>query len=100
MNILDAIGIRLSCKSCGQTYEVPLRDIMMSHDLLEHQGCPISEDTECPPLAQIFLAEDKDISDLKGAWQRLQERARKDGGELVLMCGPQTKSVRREINAA
>lgn len=87
MNITDAIGIRLACKACGQAYEVPLRDISMSHDLLEHEGCPISQDTECPPIAQVLLADDKDITDLQKAWDRLQERARKDGGELVLMCG-------------
>ncbi len=85
MNIVDSIGIRLKCRVCGQAYEVPLRDILMSHDLLDHQHCPTSADTECPPLAQVFLADDKDIVDLQRAWQRLQERARKDGGELVLM---------------
>lgn len=67
MNITDAIGIRLSCKACGQAYEVPLRDILMSHDLLEHEGSPISQDAECPPIAQVLLADDKDIADLLSA---------------------------------
>ncbi len=100
MNIVDALGIRLRCKSCGQTYEVPLRDIAISHQLLNHQGCPTSADTECPPLAQVFLAEGQDISDLQRAWERLQERARKDGGELVLMGSSQPKSASRQKEAA
>jgi len=100
MDIVDSIGIRLNCRSCGRTYDVPLRDILMSHDLLEHQGCPISEDTECPPIAQVFLADDKDISDLQRAWQRLQERARSDGGELVLMGSPEPKSASKQTEAA
>jgi hypothetical protein len=96
MDILDAIGIRLPCKNCGQSYEVPLRDIHLSHDIIDHQGCPVSEDTECPPVFQQFLADEKDILALREAWQRLQERASKDGGELVIMSGASENSAEEQ----
>ncbi len=87
MDILDAIGIRLPCRNCGEFYEVPLFDIHMSHGVMDHRGCPVTPETECPPIFQVFLADDADIVALQQTWQRLQERARKDGGELVLMSG-------------
>jgi hypothetical protein len=34
MNILDAVSIRLPCNACGQTYEVPLRDVLLSHTVV------------------------------------------------------------------
>lgn len=100
MDILDAIGIRLPCRSCGEPYEVPLRDIHLSHEVMNHEGCPASEETECPPIFQVFLADDEDIIALQHAWQRLQERARKDGGELVLMGHLMKKSGEDHARAA
>lgn len=85
MDILDIIGIRLPGATPDQFYEVPLRDILMSHDMLEQQGCVGAQETECPPIFQVFLANSDDIAQLQQAWQRLEERARKDGGELVLI---------------
>lgn len=85
MEILDTVAIRLPCRRCGQAYEVPLRDVLMSHKIMKHRACSIPQETECPPLAQIFLAEEEDVVALQSAWKRLQERAQKDGGELVLM---------------
>ncbi len=90
MDILDYVAIRLPCRRCGQKYDVPLRDVHISHAIMEHGGCPVAEDTECPPIAQIWLAEDDDVVALQRTWRRLQERAEKDSGELVLMqpCSP------------
>ena len=31
MNTLDAVSIRLPCNACGHIYEVPLRDVLLSH---------------------------------------------------------------------
>lgn len=84
MNVLDTVGIRLPCQSCGGTYQVPLRDVLLSHTLL-HEGCPAREETECPPVFQSRLFERKDIEELQRAWNQLDERARADGGRLVLM---------------
>ena len=84
MNILDTVAISLPCRSCGDNYRVPLKDVLLSHRML-HQGCPVSQETECPPLFQSRLFERKDIEELQSAWSRLENRARSDGGELVLL---------------
>lgn len=86
MNILDTIGIRLPCHSCGNTYRVPLRDVLLSHIILL-EGCPVRQETECPPAFQSRLFERKDIEELQRSWHQLEQRARTDGGELVLMAG-------------
>jgi quercetin dioxygenase-like cupin family protein len=88
VDILDAVVIRLPCKRCGQAYEVPLQDVLISHNIMKHRACSIPRETECPPLAQICLAEQEDVEALQSAWNRLQERAQKDGGELVLIWQP------------
>ncbi len=93
MNILDTVGIRLPCQSCGGTYQVPLRDVLLSHTML-HEGCPAREETECPPVFQSRLFERKDIEELQRAWNQLDERARADGGELVLMAGDLSEKIR------
>ncbi len=84
MNILDNVGISLPCQSCGNTYQVPLRDVLLSHTIL-HEGCPVAEETECPPVFQSRLFERKDIEELQHAWDQLEQRAQADGGQLVLM---------------
>jgi len=84
MNILDTVGISLPCHSCGNTYRVPLRDVLLSQTIL-HEGCPVIQETECPPAFQSRLFERKDIEQLQRTWNQLERRARADGGELVLM---------------
>jgi len=84
MNIWDTVGISLPCQSCGNTYQVPLRDVLLSHTIL-HGGCPVAEETECPPVFQSSLFDRKDIEELQRAWNQLDQRARSDGRELVLM---------------
>lgn len=84
MNILDTVGISLPCQSCGNTYQVPLRDVLLSHTIL-HEGCPVRQETECPPVFQSRLFERKDIEELQRVRNQLDQRARADGGRLVLM---------------
>ncbi len=84
MDILAVVAIRLPCTSCGEPYFVPLRDILLSHQVM-HEGCPVAEETECPPLFQSRLAAESAVKALDQAWRRLERRARADGGELVLM---------------
>lgn len=86
MNILDTVGISLPCHSCGNNYHVPLRDVLLSHTIL-HEGCPVRQETECPPVFQSRLFERKDIEELERTWNQLEQRAWADGGELVLMAG-------------
>jgi hypothetical protein len=83
MDILSAAAIRLPCSQCGQPYLVPLRDIALSHEIM-HEGCPVSQETECPPAFQTRLAPNSLVQALEQAWKNLEERAKADGGELVL----------------
>lgn len=84
MYILSVVAIRLPCTWCGEPYFVPLRDILLSHQVM-HEGCPVAEETECPPVFQSRLATESAVKALDRAWRRLARRARADGGELVLM---------------
>jgi len=78
MNILDAVSIRLPCNACGQTYEVPLRDVLLSHTVVRC-GCPVTQETECPPVFQVRLFDREPIEALSSAWERLASRAHADG---------------------
>jgi len=97
MNVLDAVGISLPCRSCGNNYQVPLRDVLLSHTML-HQGCTVSQETECPPVFQSRLFERKDIEELERAWNHMEQRARGDGGELVLMAPYSSAEVRPSVH--
>jgi hypothetical protein len=72
---------------------VPLRDVLLSHELL-HQGCPVAEETECPPLFQARLAPRPEIEALDRAWRATENRARMNGGELVWVGSNPSDSVR------
>ncbi len=82
MDILNSIAIRIRCPNCGGTYLVPLSDVLLSHELL-HQGCPVAEETECPPLFQSRLVPRPAIAALDRAWRVIDDRVRKNGGQLV-----------------
>lgn len=84
MDFLSAAAIRLPCSSCGESYLVPLRDILLSHQIM-HQGCPVVPETECPPIFQVRLASERAVKALEQAWRRVERRAAADGGELVLV---------------
>jgi len=84
MDILSFAAIRIPCRQCGEPYSVPLSDILLSHKIM-HQGCPVVPETECPPVFQSRLAARSAIENLRRAWHRLENRAEKDGGELVLI---------------
>ena len=89
IDILDHALIRMPCNACGQTYEVPLRDILLSHTVVRC-GCPVREETECPPLFQIRLFDPEPITALSSAWQQLAQRANSNGGELIVRMGDPT----------
>jgi len=84
MDILTSAAIQMPCSHCGQSYAVPLSDILLSHKIM-HDGCPVAQETECPPVFQSRLAAESAIENLRRAWRRLEKRARQDGGELVLL---------------
>ena len=83
MNILEALSVRIPCTACEQFYEVPLNDILLSHEMLE-QGCPVHDETECPPVFQTRLIPRDVLNDFVKAWQRLEENVHRHNGELVL----------------
>src|ERR1051326_648305 len=93
MDILNSIAIRVRCLNCGGSYLVPLRDVLLSHELL-HQGCPVAEETECPPLFQSRLAPRTEIEALDRAWRTVEDRARMDGGELMWVGSNPSDAVR------
>ena len=98
MDILDAVSIRLPCNACGQTYQVPLRDVLLSHTIVQC-GCPVSQETECPPVYQIRLFDREPIRALSSAWKQLTKRARADGGELVISEASTAKETLNEKGA-
>lgn len=93
MDILSSIAIRIHCLKCGGAYLVPLRDVLLSHELL-HQGCPIAQETECPPPFQARLAPRPEIEALDRAWRAIEDRVRKHGGELVWVGSNPSDAVR------
>lgn len=83
MDILSLAAIRLPCSRCGEAYLVPLRDILLSHEIM-HEGCPVAQETECPPVFQSRLTSEWSLKMLDQAWRRLERRAKAVGGELVV----------------
>ena len=84
MDLLSLAALRLTCPACGKSYAVPLRSILLSHQIL-HEGCPVAHETECPPAFQQRLASCAAVRDLDLAWKGLEQKARSAGGELVLL---------------
>jgi hypothetical protein len=84
MDILASVAIQMPCSHCGSSYAVPLSDILLSHKIM-HDGCPVAQETECPPVFQSRLATQSAIENLRRAWKRLEKKAQQDGGELVLL---------------
>ena len=85
MDILEFVTIEIPCVACGGRYEVTLKQVALSQKML-HEGCPIRVETECPPLAQSRLMDQKLIQELQSIWGRLEEKARGASGELKLHC--------------
>ncbi len=72
MNILEVLSIKIPRTPFGQGYEVPLKDILLSNQMLE-QGCPVQDETECPPLFQTRLISRDVLSEIVEAWSRLED---------------------------
>lgn len=69
---------------------MPLRDVLLSYTVVRC-GCPVSNETECPPVFQIRLFNQEPIIALSKAWEQLAERARLDGGELIVSSSEPTR---------
>jgi hypothetical protein len=47
MDILESVAIEVPCSACGGRYEVTLKQIALSQQML-HEGCPVQVVDECP----------------------------------------------------
>jgi hypothetical protein len=94
MNILEVLSVRIPHAAWGQFYEVPLSDILLSHQMLE-QGCPVQDETECPPRFQTRLVSPDVLSDFVEAWSRLEASALQDDGVIVLRDSSEAAQPRR-----
>ncbi len=90
MDILEAIAIESRCPTCGGQYEVSLRQILLSQNML-HEGCPVEDQRECPPLFFADLADREVIRELERVWLRLEEKTRTAGMKLLLHGGQDHK---------
>jgi hypothetical protein len=85
MNILEIVAIEIPCSACGGRYEVTLKQIALSQQML-HEGCPVEVVDECPPLAYSGLVDQEFVQELEKVWVHLEEKARRASGELKLHC--------------
>ena len=83
MDILEKLAIEIPCGACGGRYEVTLKQVLLSQEML-HEGCPVQRVDECPPLAYSGLVDREIIQELQTVWDRLEEKARGAGGEVKL----------------
>lgn len=86
MDILEIVAIEIPCSACGGRYEVTLKQIALSQEMM-HEGCPIQVESECPPLAYSGLVDQEAVQELQRVWARLEESARGAGGEVRLRSG-------------
>lgn len=86
VDLLEFVAVRVPCAACGQHYEVSLRQVLLSQDML-HEGCPVCTETECLPLTYAALANEDAVRDLERSWARLSELVRTSGFDLTV-CRP------------
>ena len=84
-DILEIVAIEIPCSACGGRYEVTLKQVALSQQML-HEGCPVQVVDECPPLAYSCLVDQELVQELEKVWVRLEEKGRGASGELKLHC--------------
>jgi len=85
-DILESVAIAIPCRACGRSYEVTLKQVALSHQMI-HDGCPVRAETECPPLYYAPLVDPGLAKGLEEVWGRLEQEARAAGGELKVRPG-------------
>jgi len=83
MDILEMVAIEIPCTACGGRYEVTLKQVLLSQEML-HEGCPVQVESECPPLAYSGVVDQEVVQELQRIWVRLEESAHGAGGEVKL----------------
>lgn len=84
MDILEAVSVTMPCGACSSEYELTLRQLVLSQQML-HEGCPVSDERECPPLYWSQIVDEQLARELQSIWKRLENRVHKAGGELKLL---------------
>lgn len=84
MDILNEVAVNIRCNACSGEYLLPLKQALLSHQML-HDGCPVTDERECPPLQWSHLAGEQLLREFQNVWSRLEEQVRGVGGELTLM---------------
>ncbi len=78
VDILQYVSVKVPCAGCGSHYEVPLRQILVSHQLL-HEGCPVTSETGCPQVIYAALLNEAVLREFERSWSHLIAHVR-DGG--------------------
>ncbi|MFO0982309.1 MAG: hypothetical protein U1E76_11330 [Planctomycetota bacterium] len=82
MDLLNAASVKLPCDACGG-YEVTLRQILASHEVL-HDGCCCARDeSECAPRSYARVLDRETVEQLERAWRHLEDEVRRMGGEVL-----------------
>lgn len=84
MDILESVAIEIPCGTCGGRYEVTLKQVALSRQML-HEGCPVQDERECPPLYYAGLVESGVAQELQRVWTLLERQVRDAGGEVKLL---------------
>jgi hypothetical protein len=82
-DLLESLAVRVPCAACGEHYDISLRQVLLSQQMM-HEGCPVPTETECPPIFHAPLAEGKAVRELERSWSRLTALLRAKGLDLVL----------------
>lgn len=83
IDILQYVSVSVPCPGCGQHYDVPLRQILVSQQML-HEGCPVASDTECPQVTYAVLANEAILEDFQRSWARLVAQIRHSGFDITV----------------
>ncbi|MGE5245708.1 MAG: hypothetical protein ACM3SQ_15910 [Betaproteobacteria bacterium] len=67
LDILEYVSVSVPCGQCGRHYDVTLRQVLLSQDML-HEGCPATSPDECMPLTYAGLANETTLHDFDRSW--------------------------------
>lgn len=86
-DILENASVMMPCGSCGESYPVTLRKVLLAQEGL-HAGCPARSEEDCPPLTYAALAEESALRDLVRSWTRVMHQVEAAGFDLTFRRPP------------
>lgn len=84
MDVLEAVAVAMPCSACSNQYELTLKQVVLSQQML-HEGCSVSDERECPPLYWSHVVDEPLARELQSVWSRIEDCVHKAGGELKLV---------------